>query len=174
MDPPDNPQRGYTLSRVAGPHIPAGDHGPRVTFEEAASESYPSALALARAVGSTLLEPSWWPADAEEISYCVARFSSGHAHYKIGSIRRDGVPVGAIGHFAAAGGGSPTDWLDGADASRRSGRSSSTSPAGHESLQAEASAWGRSRGPLSDAGPTATRSARSRARFRHPQSRTPL
>ena len=98
---------------MAGPHIPAGDQGPRVTFEEAVSETHPSASALARAFGSTVLEPSWWPADVEEISYRVGRFSSGQAHYEIESIRRNGVPVGAIGHFAVAPDRSPRDWPDG-------------------------------------------------------------
>ncbi len=60
-----------------------------------------------------MLEPSWWPADVEEISHCVARFSSGRAHYEIESTRRDGVPVGVIGHFEAPGGRSPKEWLDG-------------------------------------------------------------
>ena len=82
---------GSRLSPVAGPHIPAGGDGPRVTIEEAARETYASAAALARAFGSTVLAPSWWPADAEEISHCLARFSSGRAHYEIESIRRDGV-----------------------------------------------------------------------------------
>lgn len=98
---------------VAGPDIPADHPGPRVTIEEAASETYPTAVELARAFGSTVLEPSWWPADAEEVSYCVARFSSGDTHYEIESIRRDGVPVGVIGHFEIAGGRSPREWLDG-------------------------------------------------------------
>jgi len=98
---------------VAGPHTPAGDHGHRVTFEAAASETYTSASALVRAFGSTVLEPSWWPADVAEISYCVARFSSGRAHYEIESTRRDGVPVGVFGHFEAPGGRSPREWLDG-------------------------------------------------------------
>jgi len=97
---------------VAGPHIPTGDHGHQVTFEHVASELYTSALALARAFGSTVLEPSWWPADVEEISHCLARFSSGRTHYEIESTRRDGVPVGVIGHFEAPGGRSPKEWLE--------------------------------------------------------------
>jgi hypothetical protein len=84
-----------------------------VTIEEAASETYSSGLALAQAFGSTILEPSWWPADAGEVSYCVARFSSGRAHYEIESIRRDGVPVGVIGHRETVGRRSPREWLDG-------------------------------------------------------------
>ena len=98
---------------MAGPQIPADDHGIRVAIEEAASETYPSALELARAFGSTILEPLWWPADAGEISYCAARFSSGPTHYEFESVRRDGVPVGVIGHFDIAGGPSPQGWLDG-------------------------------------------------------------
>ena len=91
------------MRRVAAPHPPAGDHGPRVTVRSAVSEIYSSSLGLAEAFGSTVLEPSWWPADVQEISYCLARFP-GCAHYRIDSTRRDGVPVGVIGHFEAAGG----------------------------------------------------------------------
>lgn len=98
---------------MAGPHIPAGEPDARVTFEEAASDTYASALALARAFDSTVLEPSWWPAGIQEISYCLARFSTGRAHYEIESIRRDGVPVGVIGQYETPGSRSPREWLDG-------------------------------------------------------------
>ena len=104
---------GYRLWRVAEPSIPAGEPGVRVTFEEAATDSYASAFALAKAFGSTVLEPSWWPAGIEEISYRVARFSSGHLHHEIMSVRRDGVPVGVIGQLEIPGDRSPREWLDG-------------------------------------------------------------
>jgi hypothetical protein len=99
------------------PQVPANDpaaddHGPRATSEVAASETYASGLALARAFGSTVLEPSWWPEDVEEIRCCLARFSSGHAHYEILSTRRDGTPVGVIGHVEGSR-RSPRKWLDG-------------------------------------------------------------
>jgi hypothetical protein len=55
----------------------------RVTSDVAASETYASGLALARAFGSTVREPSWWPEDVEEIRCCMARFSAGHAHCEI-------------------------------------------------------------------------------------------
>ena len=117
--------RDAVLVMVAGsdvgppePQVPADDHaaddhGNRVTSEVAASESYASGLALARAFGSTVLEPSWWPGDVEEIRCSLARFSSGHAHYEILSTRGDGTPVGVIGHVAGSGGRSPREWLDG-------------------------------------------------------------
>jgi Clp amino terminal domain, pathogenicity island component len=117
--------RDAVLLMVAGsdagppePQIPADDHaaddhGPRATSEVAASETYASGLALARAFGSTVLEPSWWPEDVEEIRCSLARFSSGHAHYEILSTRRDGTPVGVIGHVDRSGGRSPREWLDG-------------------------------------------------------------
>lgn len=78
--------REAVLLTVAGsdagppePQIPADDHaaddhGNRVTSEVAASETYASGLALARAFGSTVLEPSWWPEDVEEIRCCLAAF----------------------------------------------------------------------------------------------------
>lgn len=93
--------------------MPADDSGVRVTIEETPSTSYGSALALARAFGGTILEPSWWPADTEEISYSLDGFPD-HAHYCIGSTRADGVPICLIGFFEAAWAGrSPRDWLDG-------------------------------------------------------------
>jgi hypothetical protein len=100
------------------PQVPADDHaaddhGNRVTSEVAASEAYASGLALARAFGSTVLEPSWWPEDAEELRRSLACFSSGHAHYEILSTRHDGTPVGVIGHVEGPGGRSPREWLDG-------------------------------------------------------------
>jgi hypothetical protein len=85
----------------------------RVTSDVAASETYASGLALARAFGSTVLEPSWWPEDVEEIRCCLARFSAGHAHYEILSTRGDGTPVGVIGHVRGSGDRSPREWLDG-------------------------------------------------------------
>lgn len=103
---------GDTLWRVARPHTPPGEPSARVTVEEAASDTYASASALAQAFGSTILEPSWWPADIEEISYCIARFFP-RAHVEILSTRRDGVPVGVIGQLETPGGRSPRDWLDG-------------------------------------------------------------
>jgi hypothetical protein len=53
---------------------PSADDGIRVTSEVAASETYASGVALARAFGSTVLEPSWWPSDVEEIRCSLARF----------------------------------------------------------------------------------------------------
>jgi hypothetical protein len=70
---------------VAGPDDP----GPRVTVEEIPSESYGSGSAHAAAFGGTILEPSWWPADTEEISYSLDG-RPGHAHYFIGSTRAGG------------------------------------------------------------------------------------
>jgi hypothetical protein len=67
------------------------DPGPRVTVEETASESYGSGSALAAAFGATILEPSWWPADTEEISYNL-NGGPGNAHYFIGSTAPEGSP----------------------------------------------------------------------------------
>jgi Clp amino terminal domain, pathogenicity island component len=99
------------------PQIPADDpaaddHGPRAASEVAASGTYASGLALARAFGSTVLEPSWWPEDVEEIRCSLARFSTAPARYEILSTRRDGTPVGVIGHVDRSGGRSPREWLD--------------------------------------------------------------
>jgi hypothetical protein len=110
--PSDRGGLGYAVV-VEGPDVPFEDHGPRVTTEQAAVETYRTAVELARAFGATVLEPLWWPADAGEASYRVARFSSTPAHYEVESIRRGRVPVGVFGHFEIAGGRSPREWLDG-------------------------------------------------------------
>lgn len=99
-----------------GPGCPPsaiGEGGPRVTISEADMETFNSARALAEAFGAPILEPTWWPADTEEISYRLVR-SPGSVHYQIGSIRSGGVPICVIGHFEAAlAGRSPRDWLHG-------------------------------------------------------------
>jgi hypothetical protein len=90
-----------------------GDDGPRVTISEADSETFSSAPELAQAFGSPVFEPTWWPADTEEISYCLVR-SLGGVHYQIGATCGEGVPICVIGHFEAAlAGRSPRDWLHG-------------------------------------------------------------
>lgn len=95
--------------RMTGPDVP----DPRVTAAETPSESYGSGSALAAAFGGTILEPSWWPADTEEISYSLDG-RPGYAHYFIGSTRGRGEPICIVGFFEAAWGGrSPRDWLDG-------------------------------------------------------------
>ncbi|MEO8967252.1 MAG: Clp protease N-terminal domain-containing protein [Solirubrobacteraceae bacterium] len=97
----------------AGATAATGDDGPRVTITQLDSETFRSAGQLARAFGSPVCEPTWWPADTEEISYCLVR-SSGGAHYQIGSTRREGAPICVVGHFEAAlAGRSPRDWLSG-------------------------------------------------------------
>jgi hypothetical protein len=103
-----------TTRRVAGASVSTtGDDGPRGTISEADSETFSSAPELAQAFGSPVFEPTWWPADTEEISYCLVR-SLGGVHYQIGSTRSEGAPICVIGHFEAAlAGRSPSDWLHG-------------------------------------------------------------
>jgi Clp amino terminal domain, pathogenicity island component len=99
--------------RVPGGSAVTGEDGPRVTISEAGSETYGSAPELAQAFGAPVIEPTWWPADTEEISYCLVR-SAGGVHYEIGSTRSEGVPISVIGHFEATlAGRSPRDWLHG-------------------------------------------------------------
>jgi hypothetical protein len=82
-------------------------------MREAPSMTCGSASELAQAFGGAILEPSWWPADTEEISYSLDG-PSDRPHYRIGSIRAGGVPICAVGFFEAAWRGrSPRDWLDG-------------------------------------------------------------
>ena len=44
------------------------------------SEIFLSARELARAFGSAVCEPTWWPADTDDISYRLLR-GSGLGHY---------------------------------------------------------------------------------------------
>ena len=82
-------------------------------IRETPSTTYDSASALARAFGSTILGPSWWPEDTGEISY-VLRGVANRINYQIGSVRADGVPICVVGFYEAAWAGrSPRDWLHG-------------------------------------------------------------
>ena len=106
-------EQGQTARLVAGADATSGDDGPRVTSSDVVSESYRSAPELAQAFGSLVCEPTWWPADTEEISYRLVRSAVG-VHYQIGSIRSEGAPICVVGHFEAAlAGRSPRDWLSG-------------------------------------------------------------
>jgi hypothetical protein len=92
---------------------PSGDNGPRVEIAEAVYETHGSAAALAKAFGSSVFEPLWWPNDAGEISYTLDRFPS-HANYRIGSIRAGGVPIAVIGFIELESSArSPRDWMAG-------------------------------------------------------------
>lgn len=99
---------------MTGSGTPADDSGPRVTIQETPSATYGSAEALAQAFGSSVLEPSWWPAGVGEISYTLLDGFSKRPHYSVGSIRAEGVPVSVTGFKEAAWAGrSPRDWLVG-------------------------------------------------------------
>src|ERR1700761_8066073 len=52
----------------------------RVTIREIESETFGNPRELAQAFGSAVCEPTWWPADTEDISYRLLR-GSGPAHY---------------------------------------------------------------------------------------------
>jgi hypothetical protein len=98
---------------MAGSDSPADDSGPRITIQETPSRTFGSASALAQEFGSTILEPSWWPAGTGAISYSLDGFSN-RTHYSIGSIRAEGMPIRVIGFYEAAWAGrSPRDWLNG-------------------------------------------------------------
>jgi hypothetical protein len=95
---------------MTGPS-PAGR--PTVTHRAAVEQNYGSAAALATGFGAAVLEPTWWPADAGPVSYILTRFPD-KTHYRVHSMRRDGVPVGLVGHRAPADPSrTPADWLDG-------------------------------------------------------------
>jgi Clp amino terminal domain, pathogenicity island component len=104
---------GGRIERLAGSEL-LSDSPNRVTSREVPSTTYGSAFALAQAFGATILEPSWWPADTKKISYSLLNGFSDRAHYSIGSIRAEGVPLRVIGFLEAAWAGrSPRDWLHG-------------------------------------------------------------
>ena len=103
--PPAGPEAG---ERAAG-----GQDGARAT-SHVISTGYGSAQDLAQAFGAPILEPTWWPADTEEISYDLVRSGAGGGRYQIGSVRGEGVPICVVGHLEAAlAGRSPRDWLHG-------------------------------------------------------------
>ena len=103
--PPAGPEAGGSAA--------VGEDGPRAT-SQVHSRTYGSARELARAFSAPVLEPAWWPADTEEISYDLVRSGAGGGHYQIGSIRSEGVPICVVGHLEAAlAGRSPRDWLHG-------------------------------------------------------------
>ncbi len=81
--------------------------------EQTVSETYASAREIARAFGSTVLEPSWWPTDVGEISYSIDR-GPGPAHYRVCSTRRDRGPICVIGRVEdSEARRSPRNWLPG-------------------------------------------------------------
>jgi len=88
----------------------AGKANPSIAVIEAASETVGSVSELAGAFGATVLEPAWWPADVDQISYSLDRFPD-RALYRIGSTRDDGVPICVIGHREIPGAGRPVgEW----------------------------------------------------------------
>ena len=106
-----------TEAQIASPRAEkaaTGTGGPRVTIREMQSETFPNARELAQAFGSTVCEPTWWPADTEHISYRLVR-GSGPAHYEIGGTRHGAIPICVVGHAGKAdlNGRSPRDWLSG-------------------------------------------------------------
>jgi hypothetical protein len=70
--------------------------GPRAEITEVPSTAYASAHELARAFGSVVFEPAWWPSDIEELTYELLESASGPS-YHIGSVRTDGRPIVLIG-----------------------------------------------------------------------------
>jgi hypothetical protein len=110
--PPSADQHSSLTHNIEADGPTAGE-GATVTVGEADSQAYDSAAELARAFGSFVLEPTWWPADTAGISYVLVRSSRG-AHYRIESTRTEGVPICVVGHLQATlSGRTPRDWLHG-------------------------------------------------------------
>jgi hypothetical protein len=108
--PPSADQHSSLTHNIAADGLTASS---TVTVGEADSQAYDSASELARAFGSFVLEPTWWPADTARISYVLVR-SSRSAHYRIESTRTEGVPICVVGHLQATlSGRTPRDWLHG-------------------------------------------------------------
>jgi hypothetical protein len=85
--------------------------GVRVTIGEADTEVYGSAVSLARAFGSAILEPSWWPSDAGSIGYRLARFPDCLEYDIVATRPGDGGLILVIGHAEVPGAGRESgDW----------------------------------------------------------------
>ena len=83
----------------------SGD-GVSIEIVDAVSDTFSSALALAKALGSAVLEPTWWPADLGQVEYVLDRWPDDHDdQYRIGSIRHDGRSTYVICHRAVPGAG---------------------------------------------------------------------
>jgi hypothetical protein len=82
-----------------------------VTIGEADTEVYGSAVSLARAFGSTILEPLWWPPDAGPIGYRLARFPDCLEHDIVATCSGDDRLTLVIGHAEVPGAGREAgDW----------------------------------------------------------------
>lgn len=57
------------------------------------SEPFGSAVELAGALGSALLEPGWWPQDVGQVRYSLDHHPRVGPSYRIGSVRSDGRPI---------------------------------------------------------------------------------
>jgi hypothetical protein len=67
------------------------------------STEYGSAHALAQRFGRPIFEPTWWPEDALPVTYILDQSPSSD-EYRIGSTRRDGMPIVVIGSARRRGG----------------------------------------------------------------------
>ncbi len=70
----------------------------RVSGTTAEPKYFTSALALAESFEAQVFEPTWWPEDTRNVEYRLDG-----AMYWIGSIRREGVPIGVVGKAEAPG-----------------------------------------------------------------------
>ena len=61
------------------------------------SEPFGSAVALAGAFASAILEPAWWPEDIGQVGYDLDNHPRGGSSYRIGSLRSDGRLIVVIG-----------------------------------------------------------------------------
>jgi hypothetical protein len=83
----------------------------RVTIGEADSEVYSSAVSLAYAFGSAILEPSWWPSDAGPIGYRLARIPEYLEYVIVATRGGDDRLTLVIGHAEVPGAGREAgDW----------------------------------------------------------------
>lgn len=68
----------------------------RASAVEIDSNDCGAAPALAEGFGGPIFVPTWWPDDAEAVTYVLDE-SPSRVRYRIGSIRRDGTPICVIG-----------------------------------------------------------------------------
>jgi hypothetical protein len=67
-----------------------------VSAVEIDSKDCGAAPALAEGFGAPIFEPTWWPDDAQAVTYVLDE-SPSRVGYRVGSTRRDGTPICVIG-----------------------------------------------------------------------------
>jgi hypothetical protein len=68
----------------------------RQSLTDLQTEQFDSAQPMAKALGYSVYEPTWWPDDIGVVTYRIDELVEG-PRYKIGSVRQGGVPICVFG-----------------------------------------------------------------------------